>query len=40
MNSNHPPKKAPASTGLALFALVGGFLLLIMVLGWLYLSSR
>jgi len=34
------PKKAPESTGLALFALVGGFILLIMIVGWIMLASR
>jgi hypothetical protein len=34
------PKKGPESTGLALFALVGGFILLIMIIGWILLASR
>ncbi len=35
-----PPKKNPEKTGLALFGLVGGFVLLIIILGWIYVASR
>ncbi len=38
--SQSPPNKKPAKTGLTLFGLVGGFVLLIMVLGWIIVSSR
>jgi hypothetical protein len=34
------PNKPSPKTGLALFAMVGGFLLLIMIIGWAYLSLR
>ena len=34
------PNKAPAKTGLTLFLMVGGFLLLIMLAGWLMIASR
>ena len=36
----NPLKKAPERTGLSLFLMVGGFLLLIMILGWLLIASR
>ncbi len=38
--SSKPPDKNPAKTGISLAVMVGGFLLLIMVIGWIYLSSR
>jgi hypothetical protein len=34
------PNKPSPKTGLTLFGLVGGFLLLIMSLEWIYVSSR
>ena len=40
MPANQPPANKPAKTGLTLFVLVGGFLLLIMIVGWLYIASR
>jgi len=39
-NRSNPPAKHPAKTGLSLFLLVGGFLLLIMILGWVIVSTR
>jgi len=38
--TNHPPKQAPAKTGVTLFFLVGGFLLIIMIIGWLIIGMR
>lgn len=38
--SGELPKKAPAKTGISLFVLVGGFILLIMIAGWIMLSMR
>jgi hypothetical protein len=35
-----PPKKDPEKTGLALFGLVGGFVFLIIVIGWIIVASR
>lgn len=35
-----PQKKNPEKTGLALFVLVGGFVLLIIVIGWIMIASR
>ena len=42
MNRNRPeqPAKHPEKTGVTLFLMVGGFLLLIMILGWMIVSSR
>jgi hypothetical protein len=42
MNENHPdpPGKHPEKTGVTLFLMVGGFLLLIMILGWIIVASR
>jgi len=34
------PRKHPERTGLTLFALVGGFILLIMIIGWIMLATR
>lgn len=40
-DKNLPPqKKNPEKTGLSLFFLVGGFVFLIILLGWIYLASR
>jgi len=35
-----PPKKNPEKTGLALFAMVGGFVLLIIIIGWVIVAAR
>lgn len=37
---SNPPQKQPAKTGLTLGLLVGGLLILIMILGWIYVSTR
>jgi hypothetical protein len=38
--TNSSSTKAPEKTGLTLFFLVGGFLLLLMVIGWLMVGTR
>ena len=43
MNQNPiipPPRKNPEKTGLALFAMVGGFVLLIIIIGWVIVATR
>jgi hypothetical protein len=38
--STKPPNKKPAKTGLTLALMVGGFILLIMIAGWLMTATR
>jgi hypothetical protein len=40
MKNREPRNGMPEKTGLTLFAMVGGFILLIMILGWLIVSLR